>query len=574
MIGLLRILVRALLGVLVGAGIIAALLGRRRPGKADPVPIPIPEQTKAAPAVRGRGVVLALVCLLLEGGLILAVFGGSDMLSLRAMRPPATDPAGGSVAALPPAQIDAGRALDGQAGTPPGSGAKAERGPQGGPMPAGTFDPRMPTFDTVRVESNGDVVVAGRASPDASVELLIDGKPLAQVVADADGAFAIVPPALPAGNSEIGLRATDAQGRVRRSPVSVAVMVSSSRDATPLVALTSPDKPTVVLSQPDLPPMAGRTIPDAAPGRQAALGLGPAGQQDPGRGNSIQDRSSDGLASGTAGASKGIAAEGAVGTDRSGTSGPGPLADKALPGSTAPAVASKEAFAAATKIVSVDAQDGGRLFVTGRSATGSLIRLYLNDTLIAPATVGRDGTVTFTIGRGVKPGAYKVRLDQVDAVSGKVRNRVEVPFSVPDTERIVGTEHLAGSQEVGPQAKPDGSQSRAPTSDTAQQSDRTNNLAGSPQASGTGTPAARGSSEATKDPSTANSSAVFVPEVKTARIERGDSLWEISRRTYGAGDRYTVIYDANQDQIRNPDLIYPGQIFVLPGEDATEDKRG
>ena len=34
-------------------------------------------------------------------------------------------------------------------------------------------------------------------------------------------------------------------------------------------------------------------------------------------------------------------------------------------------------------------------------------------------------------------------------------------------------------------------------------------------------------------------------------------------------DSYTVIYDANQNQIRDPDLIYPGQIFVLP-----PDKRG
>ncbi|WP_204270903.1 LysM peptidoglycan-binding domain-containing protein, partial [Escherichia coli] len=56
--------------------------------------------------------------------------------------------------------------------------------------------------------------------------------------------------------------------------------------------------------------------------------------------------------------------------------------------------------------------------------------------------------------------------------------------------------------------------------------------------------------------------AVFVPEIGTARIARGDNLWQISRRVYGRGTRYTVIYDANQDQIRDPDRIYPGQIFV------------
>lgn len=47
-------------------------------------------------------------------------------------------------------------------------------------------------------------------------------------------------------------------------------------------------------------------------------------------------------------------------------------------------------------------------------------------------------------------------------------------------------------------------------------------------------------------------------------VQPGNSLWRISRRTYGAGVRYTVIYKANQNQIRDPDLIYPGQIFVLP----------
>ncbi len=57
---------------------------------------------------------------------------------------------------------------------------------------------------------------------------------------------------------------------------------------------------------------------------------------------------------------------------------------------------------------------------------------------------------------------------------------------------------------------------------------------------------------------------VVVPSIDTRAIVRGDNLWRISRETYGAGQRYTVIYGANRDQIRNPNLIYPGQIFVLP----------
>jgi nucleoid-associated protein YgaU len=47
-------------------------------------------------------------------------------------------------------------------------------------------------------------------------------------------------------------------------------------------------------------------------------------------------------------------------------------------------------------------------------------------------------------------------------------------------------------------------------------------------------------------------------------VQPGNSLWRIARRTYGDGIQYSVIYEANQTQIRDPDLIYPGQIFELP----------
>ena len=47
-------------------------------------------------------------------------------------------------------------------------------------------------------------------------------------------------------------------------------------------------------------------------------------------------------------------------------------------------------------------------------------------------------------------------------------------------------------------------------------------------------------------------------------VQPGNSLWRIARRTYGEGLRYAVIYEANRDRIADPDLIYPGQVFVLP----------
>jgi nucleoid-associated protein YgaU len=55
-----------------------------------------------------------------------------------------------------------------------------------------------------------------------------------------------------------------------------------------------------------------------------------------------------------------------------------------------------------------------------------------------------------------------------------------------------------------------------------------------------------------------------LPSESAVIVQPGNSLWRISRRVYGEGLRFSVIYQANRDQIREPDLIYPGQIFVLP----------
>jgi len=49
-----------------------------------------------------------------------------------------------------------------------------------------------------------------------------------------------------------------------------------------------------------------------------------------------------------------------------------------------------------------------------------------------------------------------------------------------------------------------------------------------------------------------------------AVVEPGNSLWGLARQRYGHGAQYGAILQANRRQIRDPDLIYPGQIFVMP----------
>jgi hypothetical protein len=50
-------------------------------------------------------------------------------------------------------------------------------------------------------------------------------------------------------------------------------------------------------------------------------------------------------------------------------------------------------------------------------------------------------------------------------------------------------------------------------------------------------------------------------------VIKGNSLWRIARRAYGEGLLYTVIYEANRERIKDPNLIYPGQVFALPTKD-------
>lgn len=54
------------------------------------------------------------------------------------------------------------------------------------------------------------------------------------------------------------------------------------------------------------------------------------------------------------------------------------------------------------------------------------------------------------------------------------------------------------------------------------------------------------------------------PKVKTCTVKSGDCLWNIAKKYYGNGAQYTKIYNANKGKIKNPNLIYPGQVLTIP----------
>lgn len=193
---------------------------------------------------------------------------------------------------------------------------------------------------------------------------------------------------------------------------------------------------------------------------------------------------------------------------------------------SSPAVAARPADGAkGLRIASVEAMAGGGAFMSGEAPAGAPVRLYLNDSFVASVAAGPDGKWTVRIDQGMQPGAYKVRADVIGA-DGKPLGRVEAPFDLPV---------FMAAAPVVPAPAPAPAPAQPPV--VAQQKDKP--VAG----------------------------AAVVSDLRTARVERGDSLWRISRTIYGEGLRYTQIYDANTNQIRNPDLIFPGQVLVVPKQD-------
>jgi hypothetical protein len=206
----------------------------------------------------------------------------------------------------------------------------------------------------------------------------------------------------------------------------------------------------------------------------------------------------------------------------------------------------------------------GDAVIAGRAAPGAIVELLRNGERHDRTVADQSGQFVM-VPPQLPPGDYEltlrskqpdgkqatskqsvvVALAEVESSPGAVRSRAEVPFNFPET---VGTNRPVLDQAVG---SSQAHQSSQPPSQIAKRQDI---AVSQPPHATVAAPLSDGGSP----------SAVIVPKIATTVVSRGDSLWRISRVTYGAGTRYAVVYKANQDQIRNPNRIYPGQIFVLP----------
>ncbi len=209
-------------------------------------------------------------------------------------------------------------------------------------------------------------------------------------------------------------------------------------------------------------------------------------------------------------------------------SGAGTQVSSAQPAPDATPPVSAGAPARTLSVEAVEAENG-KLFVAGAASERSKVRIYLDDALVSETEGGVGDRFIASALAGVAVGDHVVRADEVDG-AGRVVARVEVPFNRPDTAPLAA---------IAP----------APSEATA---------AAAPGEAGADVAATSG---ATLQPALERVEARVI-------IRKGDTLWRISRNAYGQGSRFTVIYLANGDQIRNPHRIYPGQVFRVPDKNG------
>lgn len=214
-------------------------------------------------------------------------------------------------------------------------------------------------------------------------------------------------------------------------------------------------------------------------------------------------------------------------------------------------------------IGAVSYADNGAVTMTGRGLAGALLRVYLDGAPVTESRIAEDGSWTLDLS-GITGGDRLLRIDEI-AADGSVRSRVETPFNRDAGATIRTAAADAATTAAAETATPAVAEPAA----TAQVDAATGDPASAaPQPDAETTTAAQGGgaqdSATTIAATTTAPTAAPVPSITQVTVERGSTLWAIAREKYGEGLMYVRVFEANKDLIRNPDLIYPGQVFHLP----------
>ena len=384
------------------------------------------------------------------------------------------------------------------------------------PSPVVEITRAAPIFDTVRVEADGTAVIAGQFDGGGAVELRLDGEVIERVEAGADGAFAAFLTIAPSDQPRVLSLVGDPDGDAIEAAETVIIapfgmaepeMAEGVADEAPAEDVVTEDTAEVAVAEANTEvaeaPDTTEPVQDAEPVVAAVEAATEETATEPVVQEEVQVATA---------AEPTIAAEPA--------SEP---AAEAEPVEAAPAAepAAEPAPAAAPQLLVADAE-GVRVLADGAALEALTLDTITYDDNGEVKLAGRAtgegfvqaylngasvGTATIQADGswqidlvGVEPSVYTLRLDEVSP-QGEVVSRMETPF-----KREVATEVAATMAD-----------------------------------------------QVTEETRAA---------VRT--VQPGNTLWAIASDTYGDGIKYVYVYEANRDLIRDPDLIYPGQVFVLP----------
>jgi nucleoid-associated protein YgaU len=472
----------------------------------------------------------------------------------------------------------------------------------------------VPTFDVLRVEPDGTAVIAGRAEPEALLDVNDQAVTVATTSVDKAGEFvAIIDKPLAPGDHQLVLKATATDGRTVISEEIATVSVPENKNGELLAMVTKPGEASRLMALPNINQKTKTERVALSASETAAVPQAPA---------------TTSLATTPAPTT---AAPASADTQ---------VATAPVPQAPAGAVTEKPALQ-----VSAVEIEGDRIFVAGISKPGAKLKGYADTTVIGETLAGADGHFVIDGTVALSIGEHRIAVDQIGP-NGQVIVRVEVPFNRPAGDQVAAVASpLAGNTGLAQidggafdrlrnevsrgfdllqklyanGATPSNEQVAAARSSTAialrslteyrlpAGADETTRMIADntvreaaaalssldalprdvnsvgaklgsigemiaravgpilPNGTVTPLPAAAAQAQVDAGARTIAQAPLTQSEAASVIIRRGDTLWQISRRVYGGqGVRYTTIYLANQDQIANPDVIQPGQIFGVP----------
>ena len=415
-----------------------------------------------------------------------------------------------------------------------------------------------PKFDVVRIEDDGSALIAGQADGRGHVILSVDGVEQAEARADLSGTgqfviFAFLPSTGDQQSLKLHLYAEDGSGPVVSAQTVFVAPATAAATATDSTAAPVQEEVTVSES------------PDTA------------AETDTETEADTETETDTEIETGTETASTDVAT-------------PEAKADKApatviLADEDGVRVLQDGAPSAAKPAVTIDTisySSNGDVILGGRGQAGNFVRIYLDNQFLATSKIAADGYWALELS-DIEPGIYTLRVDELNA-AGDVVSRAETPFKREAAEELAelmaaGTEteepsaegpseSAAETQVVDAEAlasvEPEAADDPQPEEVVTQE--EVNVQAEVAELNPQGEQSSDGGSLAVEGQPADTASVLRTPSKKfrVRTVQPGSTLWAIAKESYGAGIEYFKVFEANKERIRDPDLIYPGQVFEIP----------